>query len=365
MSGAAADGARAAAPDFGRGQLERALVRAVRRLDPPPSRVLVVLDRGAAPVCEPPLRRALATLGLPARVLPAPRGEAKKTWESAGKLTQRLLTAGCDRRALIVAIGGGVCTDLAGFAAAVSMRGVRWAACPTTLLGMADAALGGKTAVNLPEGKNLAGAFWFPEFVIADAAALRTLPEREWSCGLGEVVKSAMLSGEAALRRLERATPASLRRPSAELLAAAKAAAALKLRVVRADPREGGERALLNLGHTFGHALETCAGPRKLAHGEAVALGLLVAVRFSASQGLATAAYAERVERLLARCRLPLRYPGRLPTRARLAALLARDKKASARRLDLVLPVAPGRNLVVSGASPMEAARAIEETLGT
>ena len=353
-----------AAPEFGHGHFERALVRAVRRLHPAPSRVLAVLDRGAALLCEAPLRRALATLELPARVVPAPHGEANKTWEKAGALTRRLLAAGCDRGSLVVAVGGGVCTDLAGFAAATTMRGVRWGVCPTTLLGMADAALGGKTAVNLPEGKNLAGCFWFPEFVIADAAVLRSLPEREWSCGLGEVVKSAMLHGEAALRRLERATPSALRRPSPELLAAVKAAAALKLRVVRADPREGGERALLNLGHTFGHALETAAGPRRLAHGEAVALGLLVAVRFSAGQGLASAAYAERIESLLTRCRLPLCYPGALPSRARLTALLARDKKASAKKLDLVLPIAPGHNVIVAGAAPRDAARAIEEALG-
>lgn len=353
-----------AAPEFGRGVLERALVRAVRRLDPPPTRVLAVLDRGAVASCERPLRRALAGCGVPARVLAAPHGEARKTWEQAGALQRRLLAAGADRGTLLVAVGGGVCTDLAGFAAATLLRGIRWGACPTTLLGMADAALGGKTAVNLPAGKNLAGAFWFPEFVIADVAALRTLPPREWSCGLGEVVKSAMLDGEAALRRLERAPPAALRRPSAPLLAAVRAAAALKLRVVRADPREDGERALLNLGHTFGHTLETAAGPRRLAHGEAVALGLMVATRFSAARGLAPAGYADRIERLLGRCGLPRRYPGRLPPTARLVALLARDKKARARRLSLVLPLAPGRHLLLAGVEPRDAARAIEETLG-
>jgi 3-dehydroquinate synthase len=365
VSAATPDGApRIGAPEFGRNVLQQALVRAVRRLSPPPSRVLAVLDRGAAASCERPLRAALAELGLPARVVAAPRGEARKNWEEAGGLTRRLLAAGADRRALVVAVGGGVCTDLAGFAAATLMRGVRWGACPTTLLGMADAALGGKTAVNLPEGKNLAGAFWLPEFVIADVAALRTLQPREWSCGLGEIVKSAMLDGEAALRRLERAAPNALRRPSPALLAAARAAAALKLRVVRADPREGGERALLNLGHTFGHALESLAGPRRLAHGEAVALGVLVATRFAVAQGLADPEYAARIERLLARCGLPLRYPGPLPPAARLVAALARDKKARAQRLDLILPLAPGRNVVVAGVAPRDAARAIAETLG-
>lgn len=349
---------RIVAPRFGRGLLASALARELRRARP--SAVFALLDPGARAAAAP-LRKALATAGAPHRVFAAPRGEARKTWEQAGALVQRLIRAGLDRRGLVVAVGGGVCSDLTGFAAATALRGVRWGACPTTLLAMADAALGGKTAVDLPEGKNLAGAFWFPEFVIADVDLLRGLPAREWSCGLGEIVKSALLDGEAALRRLERAPAAALRRPSAQLEAAARAAAALKLRVVRADPREGGERALLNLGHTFGHALETAAGPRRLAHGEAVALGLLVAVRFAAARGLASEDYAARVERLLARCRLPLRYPARLPSPARLAALLVRDKKSKSGRLDLILPLAPGRAAIVSGATPAEAAAAILE----
>ena len=282
----------------------------------------------------------------------------------AGRLTRALVQAGADRRALVIAIGGGVTSDLSGFAAAITLRGLRWAVCPTTLLAMADAALGGKTAVNLPEGKNLAGAFHFPAFVIADSTLLRTLPAREWSCGLGEVVKSAMLDGEGALRRLEKARPADLRRPSPALLLAVRAAMAQKMQVVQADPFESGERALLNLGHTFGHALETAAGPRRLAHGEAVALGLRCALALSARGGLASVEYEKRIARLLDRCGLPSRYPGRLPSVARLAALLARDKKARSRRLDLVVPIAPGRNVIVSGASPAEVAAEIHRALG-
>ncbi|MEK7863379.1 MAG: 3-dehydroquinate synthase family protein [Chloroflexota bacterium] len=350
-------------PCFGRGTLRRELARVLQALEPAPSGVFVVLDRGAAKIARAPVEAAVRDAGLEVRVLAAPHGEARKTWEAAGSLVRSLVRAGCDRRALVLGVGGGVCTDLAGFAAALIGRGVRWGACPTTLLGMADAALGGKTAVNLPEGKNLAGAFHFPEFVIADTGVLRTLPEREWSCGLGEVVKSAMLEGEAALGRLERAPRATLRRPSPALLQAVRTAAALKMKLVRADPREKGERALLNLGHTFGHALETSAGARRLAHGEAVALGLLVAVRLSARQGLAAPGYADRVEALLARCGLPLRYPGVLPSAARLTALLARDKKASSRRLDLILPLAAGHNVIVSGVAPAEAARAIRDSL--
>ncbi len=351
-------------PVFTRGGLRRHLARALRGLRPPPSRVFVVMDAAAAPAARAAVLGALRDAGAAGVLLSAPRGEARKTMASAGALVRRLVAGGLDRQALVLAVGGGVTTDLAGFAAALALRGVRWGAVPTTLLGMADAALGGKTAVNLPEGKNLAGAFHFPSFVIADVAVLRTLPSREWSCGLGEVVKSAMLEGEAALRRLERVPPAALRRPSAALLRAARAAAALKMRVVRADPFERGDRALLNLGHTFGHALETAAGPRRLAHGEAVALGLRVAVDLAAAHGVADPAYAARVRALLRRCGLPEAYPGALPSAARLVTLLARDKKAARRRLNLILPLAPGNNVVVAGAAPAEAAAAIRGSLG-
>jgi 3-dehydroquinate synthase len=351
-------------PIFTAGGLRRELTRALLRLRPAPTRVFLVLDPAVVRIARAPAAGAVRAAGLSCVVMTAPGGEARKNLSSAGQLTRALVRAGADRRSLVIAIGGGVTSDLTGFAASITLRGLRWAVCPTTLLAMADAALGGKTAVNLPEGKNLAGAFHFPSFVIADTRLLRTLPQREWSCGLGEVVKSAMLDGEAALRRLERTRPADLRRASPALLAAARAAAALKLRVVRADPFEGGERALLNLGHTFGHALETAAGPRRLAHGEAVALGIRCALSVSARGGLASPEYERRIHALFERCGLPARFPGRLPGAARLAALLARDKKAVARRLDLVLPVAPGRNVIVAGAAPADVAEEMIRALG-
>lgn len=351
-------------PIFVRGSLRASLRRALADLQPAPARVFVVLDARAARAARSAVAGALRDARLPATWLPGPRGETGKTFAAAGALAREFVRQGLDRRSFVLAVGGGVTSDLAGFAAAIALRGVRWGVCPTTLLAMADAALGGKTAVNLPEGKNLLGAFHFPSFVIADVATLRTLPAREWSCGLGEIVKSAMLEGEAALARLERARPQDLRRASPALLAAVRAAAWLKTGIVRRDPLERGERALLNLGHTFGHALETAAGPRRLAHGEAVALGLRVATDFAAEHGVAAPEYAARVRALLARCGLPVRYPGRLPSAARLTALLARDKKAHARRLDLILPLAPGRNAVVSGAAPAEAAAAIRRSLG-
>jgi len=360
----AAESPELAQPVFVNGGLRPALARALRGLRPAPSRVFLVVDPAAARLALAPAQGAVRDAGLSLTVLRAPRGEGRKSLTSAGALARALVRSGADRRSLVLAVGGGVTSDLAGFSAAVTLRGLRWAVCPTTLLAMADAALGGKTAVNLPEGKNLAGAFHFPSFVIADAALLRSLPAREWSCGLGEVVKSAMLDGESALRRLERAPPAALRRPSPALLAAARAAAELKMRVVRADPFEGGERALLNLGHTFGHALETAAGPRRLAHGEAVALGLRCALSLAARTGLAAPDYERRIGALLDRCGLPARYPGRLPGAARLEALLARDKKARSRRLDLVLPVAPGRNVIAQGADPADVAAEIHRALG-
>ena len=228
---------------------------------------------------------------------------------------------------------------------------------------MADAAIGGKTATNLPEGKNLVGAFHQPLFVLCDIDTLGTLPEREWSCGLGEVVKTAFLSGEDDWRALEDADPAELRRPSQPLLAAAAAAGATKMRVVREDPHEAGLRKLLNLGHTFGHALETAAGHGTLGHGEAVALGLRCAMRMAEDMEIAEAGIATRLRTLCIKLGLRSSYPGTLPGPAELQSLLLRDKKAVSGKLDLILPVEPGRCLIMRGVDPDAAAAVIHREL--
>jgi 3-dehydroquinate synthetase/shikimate kinase len=240
-----------------------------------------------------------------------------------------------DRHGTIVAFGGGCTTDSAGFAAATYLRGIRWVAVPTTLVGQVDAAIGGKTAVNLPEGKNLVGAFHWPVRTVIDPALLETLPERERRSGLAEVVKTGLLAGEPLW---ELALPELVRR-----CAAYKAAVCLR------DPHERGERAMLNLGHTFAHALESAAGYDRLSHGEAVGLGLLAALRLS---GLETSA----VEEVLAP------QPARVDRDAAWAAL-ARDKKARDGRPRLVLLETAGKPVIDVELPPERVRAALDELI--
>ena len=294
-------------------------------------------DRVAVVTCArvartPVARRALAALrktGKVAVVVTLPDREQGKTLAQLERAASRLLGAGLTRRSLVVSIGGGAVSDLAGFLAATFMRGLPWVAVPTTLLAMVDAALGGKTAVNLPRAKNAVGAFHPPAAVLADPRALDTLPERELRSGLGEVVKYGLL--EPAL--LGRITAAGSRRPGVELVAACMAA---KLRLVEADPTERGQRALLNLGHTFGHGVEAAGRFSRYTHGEAVALGLVFAFRLAARLGRVGPLAVAEAESAVAGAGLPTRLPLRLARRA--AALTVHDKKRTASGLRWVLP---------------------------
>jgi 3-dehydroquinate synthetase len=258
-----------------------------------------------------------------------PDGEAGKTLAQLEKAASRLLAAGLTRRSLVVAIGGGAVSDAAGFLAATFMRGIPWVAVPTTLLSMVDAALGGKTAVNLPVAKNAVGAFHPPSAVLADPRALDTLPKRELRSGMGEVVKYALL--QPAL--LGRVTAVGARRPDAGLIAECVRA---KLAVVEADPTEKGQRALLNLGHTFGHGVEAAGKFRKFTHGESVAVGLAFAFRLAANLGRVGPLPVAEVETAIAAAGLPVRVPAAVARRA--VALMAHDKKRTASGLRWVLP---------------------------
>ncbi|MCH2100639.1 MAG: 3-dehydroquinate synthase [Planctomycetes bacterium] len=351
-----------ARPVFGMRILERRLPGLIRKITP--SGVWVLLDRKVEPVIGKSLRAALKCTGIPHRIFLFSASEKNKSLAQLETLAGRFLRAGADRKGLILGVGGGITTDVAGFLASTLMRGCAWGAVPTTLLGMADAAIGGKTAINLPEGKNLLGAFHQPRFVLADITSLGTLPAREWGCGLGEVVKSGMIANPELLRRIERTPPRAIRRAGAEALALAKGAAAVKVKIVATDPLEKNQRKLLNLGHTFGHALETAAGARKLAHGEAVGLGLLCATQMAVGMGSARAQYATQVEKLLLRCRLPTRYPGKLPTRSELTRLIARDKKKAGPTVDVILPRQVGRCEILPNRAPGELADVILRTLG-
>jgi 3-dehydroquinate synthase len=297
---------------------------------------------------------ALARVASVELVHQLPDGEKGKTLVQLERAATRLLQAGATRRSLVVALGGGAVTDASGFLAATFMRGIDWVAVPTTLLAMVDAAIGGKTAVNLPVAKNAVGAFHPPRAVLADPAALKTLPERELRSGFGEALKYACLS-PALLGRA--GSLAAARRVDAAFVADC---ARLKVDVVARDPKEKGERKLLNLGHTFGHGVEAAGSFAKYTHGEAVAVGIAFAFRLARRMGRVDDGAVAAVDGLLDAAGLARRLPA--PTARRAAQLMGYDKKRTQGGLMWVLPRGAGRDWTVEwdvAADP----RAVEETV--
>ena len=270
-------------------------------------------------------------------------GEAAKSLSAVEKIAEAALEAGLRRDDAFVAVGGGVATDVTGFAAAILLRGVAWNAVPTTTAGMADAAIGGKTAVNHPRGKNLLGAFHPPRAVLADPACLQTLPERDFRAGLVEAFKAAWVADADLAANAENALPAVLARESAALVALLAGAARVKAAIVAADPRDAGSRHLLNLGHTLGHALEAAGAWGTLKHGEAVAWGIAAALVISKRRAGLAEAEAAAIGRTLSKLG-PFPEPERNP--AKLAPLLALDKKATSAGTAGVLLEAIGRGRV-------------------
>ena len=318
---------------------------------------LVASDTHVAPLyadaLEAALRRARPDARIARFVLPA--GEASKTLAQFGACIDALAQLGATRDACVFALGGGVVGDLAGFAAACWMRGVDCVQLPTTLLAMVDSSVGGKTAVDLPQGKNLVGAFHAPRAVLADTATLRTLPPRELRAGLAEVVKYGAIVDAAFLDWLDAQADALLAMDDAALAEAIARSCAHKAAITERDPHERGERALLNFGHTFGHAIEAEQAAASggtygtgLNHGEAVAVGMVLAARLSTLLGLADAADATRLEALLVRLGLPVRLPDGLAPAA-LVARMRLDKKAAADGLRFVLWDGAGRARIVPG----------------
>ncbi|MDI3260120.1 MAG: 3-dehydroquinate synthase [Sinobacteraceae bacterium] len=305
----------------------------------------------AAHYLEPVLRN----LELPAdAALVLPPGEAQKTWDNAGRVLDWLLAARLPRDGALLALGGGVIGDLAGFCAAVYQRGIDLVQLPTTLLAQVDSSVGGKTGVNHARGKNLIGAFHQPCLVLADTETLRTLPPRELAAGAAEVIKCALLGDAPLFARLERRLERVLALEAEALGEAIERSVTLKARIVAADEREsldGGARALLNLGHTFGHAVETYTRYATWLHGEAVGLGLCMAADLSARLGWLTADDARRVRALVERAGLPTRAPaGMTPEDFR--RLMAGDKKVAGGRLRLVLLRALGEACVTADFDP-------------
>jgi 3-dehydroquinate synthase len=308
-------------------------------------RTVVVTDETVAALHGPAVLASLEAAGVRARLLTVPPGEASKSFAELERVIDRMLAFGLDRRDLIVALGGGVVGDLAGLAAALYMRGIDFVQVPTTLLAQVDSSVGGKTAIDTPRGKNLVGAFHQPRLVVADIDLLATLPERQLRSGWAEVLKHGLIGDAAFFDWLAGEGASGAGGDPAALHRAVVRSVEIKSAIVSEDEKEAGRRALLNLGHTFGHAIEAELDfdEAVLTHGEAVALGCVLAFRFSAVRGLCAPAEAGRVEAVIKAAGLPTRLD-RAGTfsAADLAMRMGGDKKAEGGRLTLILARAIG-----------------------
>ena len=307
----------------------------------PGRRFGIVTDDAVGSAQLPRLAASLEASGIGYSTITLPHGEGTKRWEKLGEAVEGLLAARLERGDLVIALGGGVIGDLAGFAASITRRGMDFIQVPTSLLAQVDSSVGGKTGINSPHGKNLIGAFHQPKLVLADLVALETLPPREFAAGYAEVVKYGLIDDEAFYFWLEdnrRAIFAGDRGLRAEMVARCCAA---KTRFVLADEKETGVRALLNLGHTFGHALEKATGySDRLLHGEGVAIGMVLAHGFSARLGLAPSQDTGRIAAHLQSAGLPTRIadiPGDLPPTDVLMDAIAQDKKVVRGALTFIL----------------------------
>jgi 3-dehydroquinate synthase len=334
------------------------------------AKVFVVSDENVAAHAMAGTQAALKRAGIANSQLIVPPGEASKSYRVFEQVCEAILDAQIERGDLIVALGGGVIGDLAGFAAAVVRRGLDYVQVPTTLLAQVDSSVGGKTAIDSRHGKNLIGAFHQPILVVADTALLDTLPEREFRAGYAELVKYGLLGDAAFFSWLEAhwrdIFDATSSRHSAREHAVAVACRA-KAAIVGRDEREMGERALLNLGHTFGHALEAACGfSDRLLHGEAIAIGMVLAVEFSARRGLVAAGDAERVKRHFAEVGLPTSptaIPGPLPSLARIMELIGQDKKVKRGMLTFILLRGVGSAVIETGIEEREVRAFLNEKL--
>jgi len=311
-------------------------------------RALVVSNERVWGLFGDSVSRSLGEAGF--KVVPAlvPDGESAKSLDRAAGLYERAVDGGLDRRSPVVALGGGVVGDLAGFVAASYQRGVPFVQVPTTLLAQVDSCVGGKVAVNLPQGKNLVGAFYQPRLVLADTLTLATLPPGEVAAGLAEIIKVAMIRDGALFGWLEENLAGVVQLDQNALEEAVAWACRLKAEIVALDEREQGLRALLNFGHTFGHAVESLTGYTTYNHGQAVAMGMVAAARLASENGLLAESDARRLGNLVGRAGLPARLPGEFSAGQYIASM-HRDKKVCGDELTLVLPLAAGRGDIVRG----------------
>ncbi len=334
---------------IGPGLLARAAELIDTRLDP--NKCAIVTDQNVAQLHLATLESALKSRGLHAGTEVLPPGEATKSFTQLASLCERLLATGLERGGVVIALGGGVIGDLAGFAASIVRRGVRFVQVPTTLLAQVDSSVGGKTGINTPQGKNLVGTFHQPSLVLADTALLATLPTREFRAGYVEAAKYGLLGDAAFFAWLEQNWRPVFAHEPAALGTVVGTSVKGKAEVVARDETETGDRMLLNLGHTFGHALEAWAGySQRLLHGEAVAIGICLAFRFCREQGLIDDAAVRRVEGHFSAVGLPTRMAdiagGAPPDAATLVQIMGQDKKVRDGRLTLILVRGIGRAFV-------------------
>ena len=332
-------------------------------------RVAVLTDETVAALHLDALRAGLAAAGVEMTALALPPGEATKSWPHFERAVEWLLAEKVERRDVVVAFGGGVIGDLAGFAAAVLRRGVRFVQIPTSLLAQVDSSVGGKTGINAPQGKNLIGAFHQPSLVLADTSVLGTLTARDFLAGYGEVVKYGLLGDAEFFEWLERNGPALARGDMASRVQAVTRSVQMKADIVARDETEQGDRALLNLGHTFCHALEAATGySDRLLHGEGVAIGCALAFELSARLGLCSQEDPSRVRAHLRAMGMktdPADIPGDLPGAEALVDLMAQDKKVVDGQLRFILARGIGQAFVTSDVPRDAVLSVLEDALAT
>lgn len=317
---------------------------------PKAATALIVTNDVVAPLYLNALKQALSGQYSQVHEVVLPDGEAHKDWQTLNLIFDTLLQRGCDRKTVLFALGGGVVGDMTGFAAASYMRGVPFVQVPTTLLSQVDSSVGGKTAINHPLGKNMIGAFYQPQLVVCDLATLETLPARELSAGLGEIIKYGPIADMQFFEWLEQNMDGLLRRESGLLMHAVKRSVEIKAWVVGQDEKECGLRAILNFGHTFGHAIEAGMGYGNWLHGEGVAAGMVMAAELSQRLGMVDVSFVLRLRTLIERAGLPVRGAviDEQDNAGRYLDLMRVDKKSEAGEIRFVLIDGPGKAVMRS-----------------
>lgn len=326
------------------------------------TQAVIVSNTTVAPLYAAALQSSLQARFKQVQLIELPDGESYKTWETLQLIFDALLGWGCDRKTVLFALGGGVVGDMTGFAAACFMRGVAFVQVPTTLLAQVDSSVGGKTGINHPAGKNMIGAFYQPLQVICDMEVLRTLPDKEFKAGLAEVIKYGPIYDAAFFDWLESNMSALLQRDEKALAWAIQRSCEIKAEVVGQDERESGLRAILNYGHTFGHAIEAGLGYGAWLHGEAVAAGMVVAAQLSHELGYLPLQVVQRIETLIAQAGLPTRLPvlNEQNNAAQYLQLMRLDKKSEAGQINFILLKELG-TAVVEPAGDAVVAKAIDQ----